>query len=127
MGLNAILYSSIAGAATFAGIMLVIWRQELAVRHSHFINSFAAGALLTIALAHLIPEAEELADNALLVVLASFLAFYLIEAAVVFHSCSAIHFHNRSPDRHTTKGPVIFCGLFLHSLIDGFIIAVGFQ
>ena len=127
MELNAILYSSIAGAATFAGIMLVIWRQELAVRYSHFINSFAAGALLTIALAHLIPEAEELADNALLIVLASFLAFYLIEAAVVFHSGSAIHFHNRSPDRHLTKGPVIFSGLFLHSLVDGFIIAVGFQ
>ena len=127
MELNALLYSGIAGAATFAGIMLVIWRREMAVRYSHYVNSFAAGALLTIALAHLIPEAEELADNTLLVVLVSFIAFYLVEAAVVFHSGSAIHFHDRSPERHVTKGPVIFSGLFLHSLIDGFIIAVGFK
>lgn len=127
MDLNALLYGGIAGAATFAGIMLVVWRQEIAVRYSHYVNSFAAGALLTIALAHLIPEAEELADNALLAVLASFIAFYLVESAVVFHSGSAIHFHNLSTERHVTKGPVIFSGLFLHSLIDGFIIAVGFK
>lgn len=127
MELHALLYSGIAGIATFAGIMLVIWRREMSVKYSHYVNSFAAGALLTIALAHLIPEAEELADNTLLVVLASFVAFYLVEAAVIFHSGSAIHFHNRSPDRHVTKGPVIFSGLFLHSLIDGFIIAVGFE
>ena len=126
MELNALLYGGIAGAATFAGIMLVIWRQEIAVRYSHYVNSFAAGALLTIALAHLIPEAEELTDNALLVVLVSFIAFYLIEAAVVFHSGSAIHFHSPA-ERHATKGPVIFSGLFLHSLIDGLIIAVGFK
>jgi ZIP family zinc transporter/zinc and cadmium transporter len=107
--------------------MLVVWRREIAIRYSHYVNSFAAGALLTIALAHLIPEAEELADNALLVVLASFIVFYLVEAAVVFHSGSAIHFHNRSPERYITKGPVIFSGLFLHSLIDGFIIAIGFK
>jgi len=68
VALNALLYASIAGAATLAGISLVRWRQDLALRYSHYVNSFAAGALITIALAHLIPESVELTSDALLVV-----------------------------------------------------------
>jgi zinc and cadmium transporter len=69
----------------------------------------------------------DLASNDLLVVLASFIAFYLLEAALVFHSGSAIHFAEECHVKSHSKGPVIFSGLFLHSLIDGFIIAVGFE
>ncbi len=127
MALNALLYGGIAGAATLAGISVVRWKQDLAIRYSHYVNSFAAGALLTVALAHLIPESVELTSNALPVVLASFIAFYLLEAGVVFHSGSAIHFYEGSPRKTRNKGPVIFSGLFLHSLIDGFIIAIGFE
>ena len=127
MVINALLYSGIAGVATLAGISLVRWKQDLAVKYSHYVNSFAAGALLTIGLAHLIPESVELTSNALLVVLASFIGFYLLESALVFHSGSAIHFAERCERDSHSKGPVIFTGLFLHSLLDGFIIAVGFE
>lgn len=48
--------------------------------------------------------------NTLPAILASFFAFYLIEAAVVFQSSSAIRFRDWSPERHITKGPVIFSG-----------------
>ena len=57
--LAALVYGSIAGAATFGGILAVAWRRDLAVRYSHYANSFAAGALITIALAHLLPEFEQ--------------------------------------------------------------------
>jgi ZIP family zinc transporter/zinc and cadmium transporter len=127
MALNALLYGGIAGLATLAGILVVQWQREAAIRYSHFINSFAAGALLAIALAHLIPESVELTSDSLLVVLASFIAFYLMESVVVFHSGSAIHFTEGCPREMHNKGPIIFSGLFLHSLIDGFIIAVGFE
>lgn len=127
MALNALLFGGIAGAATLAGISVVRWKQETAIKYSHYINSFAAGSLITIALAHLIPEAVELTDNALLVVLGSFIVFYLLEATVVFHSGSAIHFEDSCDSKAHSKGTVIFSGLFLHSLIDGFIIAVGFE
>lgn len=127
MALNALLYSGLAGAATLAGISVVRWKRDLMVKYSHYVNSFAAGALITIALAHLIPQSVELTSNALLVVLATFIVFYLLEAAVVFHSGSAIHFCEECPVRIHNKGPVIFSGLFLHSLIDGFIITVGFE
>ena len=127
MALYALLYSGIAGAATLAGISMVRWQRDLAIKYSHYINSFAAGALITIALVHLIPEAVELTSNALLVVLASFIAFYIVESAVVFHSGSSIHFYEGCPVEAHSKGPVIFSGLFLHSLVDGFVIAVGFE
>jgi zinc transporter ZupT len=127
MVLNTLLYSGIAGAATLTGISLVRWKQDLAIKYSHYVNSFAAGALITIALVHLIPESIELTSNALLAVLVSFMAFYLLETAVVFHSGSVIHFPEDCPVKTHNKGPVIFSGLFLHSLIDGFIIAVGFK
>lgn len=124
MALNALLYGGIAGVATLLGILVVLWQRDLAVKYSHYINSFAAGALVTISLVHLVPEAIELASNALLVVLLSFIAFYLLETAIVFHSGSEIHY--AQGERHS-KAPVIFSGLFLHSLIDGFIITVGFE
>lgn len=127
MALLALLYGGIAGAATLVGILVVLWKHDLALKYSHYVNSFAAGALITIALAHLIPESVELTSNALLVVLASFIAFYLLESVVVFHSGSAIHFSEGCAVKMHNKGPVIFSGLFLHSLIDGFIIAVGFE
>lgn len=127
MALNGIIYSSIAGAATLLGVSVVLWKQDLAIRYSHYVNAFAAGALLTIALAHLIPKSLELNSNSLLIVLISFLIFYILEIALVFHSGSAIHFSDRCSREAHDKGPVIFSGLFLHSLLDGFIITAGFE
>jgi ZIP family zinc transporter/zinc and cadmium transporter len=124
---STLVYGTVAGAATLAGISIVLWKHDLALRYSHYINSFAAGVLLTIALLHLIPESVELSENALLIVLVAFLAFYLLEAVLVFHSGSAIHFTDaHARDRHS-KGITLFSGLFIHSLIDGIIIATGFE
>lgn len=127
MALNALLYGTIAGLATLGGIALVLWKRDVAIRYSHFVNSFAAGALITLALAHLLPESVELTDNALLVSLGAFIVFYIIEIVLVFHSGSAIHYVEQSQRATHNKAPIIFTGLFLHSLIDGVIIAVGFE
>ncbi|OGO04695.1 MAG: hypothetical protein A2Y60_07545 [Chloroflexi bacterium RBG_13_54_9] len=126
METNALIYSGIAGAATFSGILAVLWRQKLALKYSHYVNSFAAGSLLTLALAKLIPEASGLTSSTTLVVLASFIAFFLLEAVVVSHSGLEIHFQEGPRRAALAKGPLIFSGLFLHSLVDGFVIAVGF-
>ncbi len=127
MALNALLFSGIAGAATLAGISIVQVRQDLAIKYSHYVNSFAAGALISLALAHLIPESVDMVDNALFAVLASFIAFYLLEIVLVFHSGSAIHYVEHFPRRSYAKGPVIFSGFLLHSFVDGVIIAIGFE
>ena len=127
MALDALLYSGLAGVATLAGISVVRWKRGVMLRYSHYVNSFAAGALITIALAHLIPESIKLTSNALLVVLGAFVVFYLLESVLVFHSGPALHFHEGYAVETHNKGPMIFSGLFLHSLIDGFVIAVGFE
>ena len=45
---------------------------------------------------------------------------------MVLHSGSEIHFSEKT-DSHHAKGVVMFTGLFLHSLIDGVIIGLGFE
>jgi len=125
--MSSLLYGMIAGASTLIGIGLLHRQGKRAVRYSHYLNSFAAGALLAIAFFHLLPEAIERNKKGLIWCLLGFLIFYLIESVFVIHSGSEIHFkEGRISERHR-RGLIAFCGLFSHSLIDGFVIGVGFE
>lgn len=123
---NVIFYSSLAGFATIVGVIMVVLKEEWVVRHSHLVNSFAAGLILGISFFHLFPEAIELSEDALLFILIGFLIFYLLENIMVLHSGAEIHFKEKHNPQHS-KGMVMFSGLFFHSLIDGIIIGVGFE
>lgn len=123
---NVIFYSSLAGFATIVGVIMVVLKEEWVVRHSHLVNSFAAGLILGISFFHLFPEAIELSEDALLFILIGFLIFYLLENIMVLHSGAEIHFKEKHNPQHS-KGIVMFSGLFFHSLIDGIIIGVGFE
>jgi len=124
--LSIIFYSTIAGLSTILGIMMVTLKEGWVLRHSHYVNSFAAGLILGIAFFHLFPESLELSKNAVLFILIGFLLFYLLENVMVVHSGSEIHFKEKGNPQHT-KGMVMFSGLFFHSLLDGLIIGVGFE
>ena len=65
-------------------------------------------------------------DNALIFIFAGFLLFYLLESVMVIHSGAEIHY-TRNNNPHHSRGKVMFTGLFLHSLIDGVIIGIGFE
>jgi zinc and cadmium transporter len=121
-----IFYSTIAGLSTIVGIIMVILNEKWVLKHSRYVNSFAAGLILGIAFFHLFPESLELSENALLFIFIGFLFFYLLENVMVLHSGSEIHFTAKSNPQHT-KGMVMFSGLFFHSLLDGIIIGVGFE
>ncbi len=121
-----IFYSTIAGLSTILGIIMVIYNERWVLKHSHYVNSFAAGLILGIAFFHLFPESLKLSENALLFIFMGFLLFYLLETIIVLHSGSEIHFKEKD-DPHHAKGMVMFSGLFLHSLLDGIIIGVGFE
>jgi zinc and cadmium transporter len=121
-----IFYSTIAGLSTILGIIMVMYKEEWVLKHSHYVNSFAAGLLLGIAFFHLFPESLELSEDALLFIFIGFLLFYLLETVLVIHSGAEIHFGEKN-DPHHAKGIVIFSGLFFHSLLDGIIIGVGFE
>jgi zinc and cadmium transporter len=123
---NVLFYSSIAGLSTILGIILVLLKEKLVIKYSHYVNSFAAGLILGVAFFHLFPESLELYNNALLFILIGFLIFYLLENLMVLHSGSEIHFKEKKHSRHT-KGKVMFSGLFFHSFVDGIIIGIGFE
>ena len=121
-----IFYSTIAGVSTVLGIIMVILKERWVLRHSHYVNSFAAGLILGIAFFHLFPESLELSEHAVLFIFIGFLLFYVLENVMVLHSGSEVHFKVKSNPQHT-KGMVMFSGLFFHSLLDGIIIGVGFE
>ena len=123
---NIIFYSTLAGFSTLFGIVLVVLKENLVLKYSHYINSFAAGLILGIAFFHLFPKSLELSNNGLLFIFIGFLLFYLLENGMVIHSGSEIHFKEKNNPQHS-KGMVLFSGLFFHSLVDGFIIGVGFE
>lgn len=121
-----VFYSTIAGLATILGIIMVILKEEWVLRNSSHVHSFAAGLILGIAFFHLFPESLKLSEHALTFIFIGFLIFYLLEHLMVLHSGSEIHYKDKHNPQHT-KGMVIFAGLFVHSLLDGLIIGVGFE
>ena len=93
------------------------------LRYSHYINSFAAGLILATGLMELLPRGLTYNEEASLYALGGFVAFLVLETFLVIHSGAEVHYPER---RDAAKGYVFFWGLFLHSFLDGLIIAVGF-
>ena len=119
-----ILFTGLAGVVTVAGIALTRRWHAQSLRYSHYINSFAAGFILAVALFDLLPEALEASHAAPLWVLGGFIVFLVLEAFLIFHSGAEVHYPER---RHgAAKGLVYFWGLLFHSFLDGLVIAVGF-
>ncbi len=119
---NIIIYSFVAGLATLVGAALVIWNESMLKKYTVYLVSFAAGVMLGTAFFHLIPESCESAGmGALIYVLLGFLSFYIIENIIMFHPC-----RDEKCEIHKL-GTISFIGLFVHSLLDGVAIAVGFE
>jgi zinc transporter ZupT len=118
-----IVFSGLAGLITISGIFLTKSWHRSSLRYSHYINSFAAGVILTTALIELLPRGLKYSEDAPLYVLVGFVAFLILETFLVVHSGAEVHYPHR---RGTAKGLVFFWGLFFHSLLDGLIIAIGF-
>jgi ZIP family zinc transporter/zinc and cadmium transporter len=118
-----IIFSGLAGLFTISGILITrLWHRS-SLRYSHYINSFAAGLILTTALMELLPRGLTYNEDAPLYALGGFVAFLILETFLVVHSGAEVHYQRR---RGAAKGFIFFWGLFLHSLLDGLIIAVGF-
>jgi len=118
---NTVFYGLVAGLATILGILLVLYFEKFARKNSTYLISFAAGVLMASALIFLVPESQELTQNALIFVLIGFLIFYLLEHFIVIHSCHEENCQGHALDK------VAVIGIGFHSLIDGIAIAVGFE
>lgn len=133
---SVILSGSIAGAATFLGMYLVLARAAWSRRNSASLVSYSAGVLLGVGILHVLPEAQELTGEAPIFILASFVLFYFLEHHLFFHA-SHEELHHASLEVAASHeaccanphplGVIAFAGMTLHSLIDGLVIGTGFE
>jgi ZIP family zinc transporter/zinc and cadmium transporter len=115
-----IIYSLMAASAAMVGVLIILIFHKWSEKNSFFIINFAAGVMLTFAFVHLIPEGFDLNSNTMLYALIGFLFMFFLQFIVLFHPC-----HDHECHTHTHVASVV--GLSLHSIIDGLMIAVGFE
>jgi zinc transporter ZupT len=127
---TALFFAAVTALGMLAGVWTVRRFEPWAIRHTAELIAFAAGLLVSGALLHLIARSAELVGPAqgLAWALASFLAFYLLEAHFIPH----VHARGTSPigddseagHRHRI-GPLVVMGLGVHSLVDGISVGAG--
>ncbi len=131
-----IFFAAFAAASTLLGMGLLLFREEWSRRNSTNLISYSAGVMLGIGFLHILPEAQELTPYATPYLLLAFVVFYFLEHHLPFHSDheQLHHRHIDIPGSHDARcahpnpmGFVAFCGMSLHSLIDGLIIGTGFE
>jgi len=106
------------------GVMLLL-KERLASKISHFLSAFAAGALLGTAFLDLLPESlGESGDGAILIwTLGGILTFFVLERILHwFHH----HHHEHSQEEATPTVLLLNVGDAIHNLLDGVAIAAAF-
>jgi zinc transporter ZupT len=119
--INSVTYSTIAGLASVAGIYILLANEKWALKNSILFISFAAGVMLTVAFTNILPKAIEINDDALIIVLITLFAFYVLEHILMIHSCQ-----EGECETHP-MGWIGFIGIGFHSFMDGMVIGVGFE
>lgn len=122
-----ILLASLAeSAVSFSGGVLAFLNAENVRRFAHFAVSFAVGALLSVSLLELIPEAAETSSLEFVMpfVLAGIVFFFVVEKFLSWYH----HHEGRAAGYEVqTYAYLVLWGDFLHNLIDGVIIALTFM
>ena len=117
-----IIYSLIAASAAMVGALIILTFHKWSEKNSFLVINFAAGVMLTLAFAHLIPEGLKLNPHTMLYTLLGFLIMFFLQFVILFHPC-----HDETCANHTHTHVTSIAGLSLHSIIDGLVIAIGFE
>lgn len=126
---NILLFTFVGSLAALIGGLLLLSREKLALKISHFLSSFAAGILLGTAFFDLLPEAhhegEKLGIDIFFWTLFGIIVFFMIERTIHwFHHHDDYHEHQKESK---TTLPLIIIGDTMHNFIDGVIIAATFM
>lgn len=127
-----IIFTFLGSIVSLSGGILLLSREAFAVKISHFLASFAAGALLGTAFFDLLPEAihegEARGVDIFLWVLLGIVLFFLL--GTLFHW---FHHHNHAHEEHRpvhkerkATTPLIVISDTLHNFLDGVVIAATF-
>ncbi|OGE64116.1 hypothetical protein A3J13_00665 [Candidatus Daviesbacteria bacterium RIFCSPLOWO2_02_FULL_36_8] len=119
-----LVFSFIGSVVSLLGGVLLLAREKFALKISHYLSAFAAGALLGTAFFDLLPEATEAGEgsdvNVFFWTLVGVLIFFFIERF--------IHHHDQGHDSGEKKTvvPLIIIGDTIHNFIDGVAMASTF-
>jgi zinc and cadmium transporter len=124
-----LLFNLLGSVVSLLGGVWLFFNEKLTHKISHFLSSYAAGALLGAALFDLLPEAIEEADiiggvsTVFTFTLLGILFFFLLERFLHW-------FHHHGYEDHKMKSgpviPLIVIGDTIHNFIDGMVIAATF-
>ena len=123
-----LLFTFIGSIIALAGGIILLSREKLALKISHFLASFAAGVLLGTAFFDLLPEALQQGEKAKIDIffwtLAGLVLFFFLERSIHwFHHHE--QYHEEDNDSKSTL-PLIIISDTMHNFIDGVIIAATF-
>lgn len=121
-----LLFTLIGSIISLIGGVLLLLKKKLALKISHFLTAFAAGALLSTAFFDLLPEAAEHMEqlnidlNIPLWTLVGVLTFFLLERFIHHH-----HAHGEQEEKKSVI-PLVIVGDTMHNFTDGVAIAATF-
>jgi zinc and cadmium transporter len=119
-----IIFSFLEATVSLVGGLALLWKDKLIKKASVYIISFATGALLSVALLDLLPEAIEESgylDRALGLALTGFLAFFIIERILLWR-----HGHETEEEETHSYTSLVAIGDTVHNFIDGVVIGATF-
>jgi len=122
-----LVFSFIGSVVSLIGGVLLLIKEKFALKISHFLSAFAAGALLSTAFFDLLPEATEHMEeigadlNIPLWTLIGILGFFLLERFIHHH-----HSHGDIKEEKRSVIPLVILGDTVHNFTDGMAIAATF-
>ena len=128
-----IVFTLIGSIGALVGGVILLSKEQFAIRISHFLASFAAGVLLGAAFVDLLPEALEHAEelgseiNIFGWVLAGILSFFLAERFIHWFHHHSNHSEKAHLEEKKSVVPLIIFGDTFHNFIDGVAIAATFM
>ena len=126
-----LIFTLLGSVVSLIGGILLLAKEKFALKISHYLSAFAAGALLGTAFFDLLPEAKDFAEgkdiNIFLWTLVGILVFFILERFIHHHdSPSGEAGQSHDSMEKKTVIPLIVIGDIVHNFIDGMAIAATF-
>ncbi len=123
-----IIFTLLGSVVSLIGGVLLLYKEKIALKISHFLSAFAAGTLLGASFFDLLPKAahevKEGGINIFLWTLIGIIIFFLLERVIHWY-----HHHQYNLENKETRKsviPLVVIGDSVHNFIDGVVIAITF-